>query len=339
MYVLTVERETVYILAYVDDILMLAQIGKVLKQVADTIARRFEVRIEKEVTKFLGMVIEQDPVSRTVKMHSTMINQMIEKFGMMNSNPTKTPLSEGTVLSINMAPVDEGEKVQMSRTPYRQLFGCFLHLANTTRPDIAFAAEYLSRFMSNPGLMHWKATKHVVRYLKGTKDLGIVYGKGQKTTNGVVNLHGHSDSEFAADVDNHKSTSGHCFMYANGAVSRRSKKQTVNAQSTVEAEYIALSFAVREALWPKKLGLEIESSPTPIRIGGDNQGPLYLAHEEVENERSKHIDVKYHFIRDHIVRGTIEVEYVPTGEMLADVVTKPLGATKHSTFVRMLGMR
>ena len=118
LYVLIIDGETVYIVVYVDDILMLAHIMKVLRQVPDMTTRNFEVRIEKKVTKFLGMVIEQDSVSRTVKMHScTMIDQMMEKFDMMNSLPAKTPLPEGVFLSITMAPVDEGDKYQMERTP------------------------------------------------------------------------------------------------------------------------------------------------------------------------------------------------------------------------------
>ena len=211
-------------------------------------------------------------------------------------------------------------------------------MANTTRPEIAFAAGYLSSFMTNPGMKHWKAAKHFIRYLNGTNNRGIVYGKGQETTNCVNNLHGYSGSDFGRDVDNRKSTSGHLFMYARGAVSWRGKKQTVVAQSTVEAEYVALSFAVRAALRLRKFGLEIECCPTIMKIGRDNQGSLCLVHEEGDNERIKHIYLKYHFIRDNTVRGTIQAEYVPSGAMLADVLTKPLYGTKHSLLVNILGM-
>lgn len=170
LYVLTIDGNAVYILVYVDDILMLAKRNAVLKKVARLIAAKLEVRIEERVSKFLGMIIEKDPIRKTVKIHSsTLIQQMLERFGMKDSRPVKTPLSEGTALSVSMGPCNEGEKSLMERTPYRQLVGCILHLANTTRPDIAFAASYLSRFMSEPGPAHWKAAKHVLNYLEYDK--------------------------------------------------------------------------------------------------------------------------------------------------------------------------
>ena len=227
LYILKMDGSTVFILVYVDDLLLLAKGIKVLRDVAQVIANKFEVRIEHKVTRFLGMIIEQDPASNSIKLHSLiMIAQMLDRFGTAECKSASTPLPEGLVLSTTMAPVDEGEVEQMKRTPYRQLVGCLLHLANTTRPDLSFAAGYLSRFMSNPGLAHWKAAKHVMRYLKGSTKLGIVYGKTEYKEG--AGFCGYCDSDFAGDVDNRKSTSWYCFIYAGGVVSWRSKKQQLS---------------------------------------------------------------------------------------------------------------
>ena len=189
--------------------------------------------------------------------------------------------------------------------------------------------------MSEPGPAHWRAAKNVLRYLKGTKELGIIYGKDKRDQRALM---GYSDSDFAGDVENRYSTSGACFLFGGSAISWRSKKQSIVAQSSVEAEYIALSFAVREALWLRKLDGVFGSGSTPLGLGVDNQGALALSRDVVQNERSKHIDVKYHFIRHHVATGTVELNYIPRAEMVADVMTKPLGATKHKLFVDMMGM-
>ena len=253
---------------------------------------------------------------------------------MSSCKPVSTPLLEGVHLSVRMSPQDEGERKVMSRTPYRQIVGCILHLANTSRPDIAFAASYLSRYMQDPGISHWKAAKHVLRYLKGTRTLGIRYSRS--TTGNRIT--GYADSDFAGDVDQRKSTSGFCFNFNGSAISWRGKKQTIVAQSTLEAEYIAMSFAVREALWIRNLLQEMKWKDKAIRIGDDNQRALRLSSDEIENERTKQIDVKFHFIRDHLERGTVAFDYVPTEDMIADIMTKALCQIKYSRFKTMMGM-
>lgn len=149
---------TVHILVYVDDILLLCKTKSFLDSLASQIANKFEVHIEKSVTKFLGVVAERDTLDKSIKIHSrTMIDQMFQKFSMASCKTAATPLPEGMSLSISEGPVDEREQVAMNRTPYRELISCLLHLSNTTRPEIAFAAGYLSRSMQNPEPANWKA--------------------------------------------------------------------------------------------------------------------------------------------------------------------------------------
>ena len=285
LYMLIFQGEHVYILVYVDDMLLLSRLGRTLEAIAALIATRFEVRIESNVSKFLGMSIEQDPFTKSIKIHSnSMIEQMPKNFECVNCKPMSIPVPPGTVLTKRIAPFDEGEKEKMNSVPYRQLVGSILHLSNTTRPDLAFTGGYLSLFMSNPEFGHWKAARNVLRYLKDTKTFGIMY-KGPNSNQDIKMLV-YSDSDFAADVVNRTAIVGHCFLFCSAVVSWRSKKQEVVAQSTVEAEYIALSFAVREVLWLMKCEGVQSMKKIPINVGCDNHGALTIESEDIENERS-----------------------------------------------------
>lgn len=149
---------------------------------------------------------------------------------------------------------------------------------------------------------------------------------------------GYSDSDFAVYIDKRKSTSGAYFVFGGGSIAWRSKKQSVVAQSSVETEYITLSFAVGEALWLRNLDAVFMTVPTPILVGVDNQVALALAHDDINDERIKHIDVKYRFIREPISRETVSANYVPTTAMIADIMTKAVESTKHQRILRMMGM-
>ena len=191
--------------------------------------------------------------------------------------------------------------------------------------------------MSNPGFGHWKAARNVLRYLQGTKTLVILYERHK--CNRDIKLLGYSYSDFASDVGNRRSTGGHCFLFGGAVVSWRSKKQEFVAQSTVEAEYVALSFAVREVIWLMKLEVGVSMKKIPINVGCDNKGALAIESDDIENERSKQIDMKYHFIRDNYQKGTITLNYVPTSEMIEDIMIKNLPHILHVKFLKILNMK
>jgi len=211
-----------------------------------------------------------------------------------------------------------------------------MYLAVYTRPDIVYAVSVLSRFLSNPSPQHLKAADRILQYLKGTKHLGIVYG-GANTPNSQ--LHGYCDADYAGDKAERKSVSGNTFFFAGGVISHSSKRQTTVALSTTEAEYYALAKAVTESLWLQMILRELLYKGPEIkqlRIYGDNQSLLNLAENLEFHQRTKHIDVKHHFIREHIEKGTIELHYIPTTEIVADRLTKPLTAKKYTKFVDLL---
>lgn len=232
-----------------------------------------------------------------------------------------------------------------------------------TRPDIAFATSVASRYAKNPSHLHIEAVKTILKYLKGSKDRGIVYGGG------TLDIEGHSDSDWAGDKESRKSTSGYIFMLNGGPVSWCSKRQATVALSSTEAKYIAFTLAAKEAMWLRllltELGIleannqhaeinvrqentgvkalkeDIAQSPpcgNSIDIKGDNQGSIALAHNPVFHARTKHIDIQHHYIRDKVSAGRINLTYIPTSEMIADGLTKPLTHAKFHEFVRQMRM-
>lgn len=336
LYILETKSGLLFVLVYVDDMLLVGKIQEELRAIAERIGKRVEIRIEPDVAKFLGIINHRNRVDGTLQLSSPhMISEMLHKFEIQNASVSSTPLPPGTAFASPVV-TDEGEsRDDMASVPYRQLVGALLHLSNTTRPDIAFATSYLSRFIQNPNRDHWNAAKHVLRYLKKTIKSGISYTRSSS----AFSVHGYTDSDFAGDRIDRKSTSGHVFLTGGGAVAWRSKKQKVVAQSTVEAEYIATSFAVREALWLQRLAMDL--CPTVkggILLYSDNQGSIALGKNDVTNERSKHIDVKFHFIKDHIQKRNVIVEYISTNQMAADAMTKSLPRIKHEKFSKMMGV-
>jgi hypothetical protein len=184
-----------------------------------------------------------------------------------------------------------------------------------------------------------KSADRVLQYLKGTKYLGIIYGGNIKDS--ITQLHGYCDSDFAGDKALRKSVSGNLYFFAGGVVSCSSKRQQTVAQSTTEAEYYALAKAVSEALWLLQIMEQMMYSGTDIRsvkLFGDNQGSMSLAENPEFHQRTKHIDIKHHFIREHVAKGTIDLYYIPSVKMAADGLTKPLTAVKHAEFVKQLRM-
>lgn len=340
LYIENSSAPPIYIIVYVDDMLLASKSNERLQLTASRIGKKVSIRIESEVTKFLGILICRDWKKGTLHIHSrNIIDQLLEKFGMRNCNPVYVPIPPGMILdSPPSEDPDEGEGRKVQFIPYRELVGSFLHLANTTRPDIAFVSSFLSRFMQEPRFVHWKAAKHVLRYLKGTKDTGISFNRRHDRKQ--AQLVGYTDSDFAADRIERKSVSGYVFIFAGGAISWRSKKQELVAQSTVEAEYVSMAYAVRETIWLRRMLADLKQLKTKIdktTLYGDNQGALAIARNDISNERSKHIDVKYHFLKQHVKEGTVDLTYIHTTEMVADIMTKSLVSTKHKYFSKKMG--
>ena len=328
-------------LVYVDDLIMAGPCSAVLQSTAAQLVTKVSIRVEKEVSKFIEIVITRNYEYRRIKISNpTIIEQLVSKFGLVEAKTCSVPIH----LSANLHSTtdrDEGEFETVPHVPYNEIVGSLLHLCNTVRPDIAFACSLLYRYMQEPRRCHWNSGKSVLRYPKKTKDMGIVYGSS--TTIMAATLHGYFDADYAGDRAERKSTSGFVFKYNNAAISWRSKKQTIVAQSSCESEYVGISFAVREALKLDRLfkddfGISSIASNKGMVLFVDNQGAMKIAENDSITERSKHIEVKYHFIKHHIKAKKVHLEYVPTDEQIADVMTKLLAVQKHSKFTAGMGM-
>jgi len=217
----------------------------------------------------------------------------------------------------------------MHKTPYFEAIGALNWCSVSCRPDISFAVSHLASFASNPSTRHWNAVKTVGRYLKGTRDLGIVYKRG----GGI--LEGWCDADWANDEDDRKSITGYCFAYAGGLISWSSYKQATVARSTMEAEFSAASDASSEAVWLHDLMADLRSVfpdlPTgPVPLSLDNKSAEAFIKRDLAHRRTRHIATNYHFTRNMCEIGKIKILHVPGTANPADVLTKPLPPSKHA---------
>ena len=256
---------------------------------------------------------------------SRYIQKILERFGMTDCHPVKTPCD----ISFTNTSRVESQDLADGRL-FREIVGSLIYIMTATRPDLSYVVTKLSQFMVQPTKCHLTAAKRVLRYLKGTLDKQLVFTKSDN----LVELIGFSDSDWASGEDR-KSISGYCFqLQKNGAlISWKSKKQQIVALSTCEAEYIALTHAVQEAKFLKQLIFDmLNLSSVKVSIGVDNQSAIKLANNPVCHQRSKHIDIRYHFIRDNVSSGEIKLQYVNTIMNIADIFTKPVSNIRMNQF-------
>jgi hypothetical protein len=312
---------------YVDDCFILGK-GKIIETIKNMFHDEFKMKDNGHLSGFLGVKVERTKEYLTID-QEFYIDNMLKRFNMFECKTVNTPM-----VTEPKGEEKEKEKRKFDTTMYQSAIGSLIYLSIATRPDIAYAVNQAAQAMQSPDEDDWKKVKRIFRYLKGTKTLKLKYSKNIEKENTT----GYSDASYAENRKDRKSTSGYIFLKANGAISWKSKKQPIVSLSSMEAEYIALTSAAKEAMWLQKLDQEIENKTEAILIFEDNQSTIKTASEEIYNERSKHIDVRYHFIREKIKNNQIKVEYLPTEDMIADALTKPLGSVKVVHFNKLLGL-
>jgi hypothetical protein len=262
---------------------------------------------------------------------------MLRRFNMHNAYTAETPMDASLPL-LTARPGDKLADIQ----EYQELIGSLNHAAIFSRPDISFAVSQLSQFLKQPTATHMAAARRVLRYLKGTSTLSIVYEykhkRGDdKRDNSDPDILGFADASWASDKNDRKSVTGYLFNIAGGIVSHQSHKQHTVAHSSTESEYMAMSEAAREAIARFHLLHELNLKiPAPL-ILSDNQGALAIAENPTNYQRAKHIDLRYHFIRHALENGQIRLDYIPTAQQTADVLTKALGPQKHLHALHLMG--
>ena len=307
----------------------------------------YKLSVAADNNMFLGMMIERTS-DGGIQIHQRhYIDEILKKFNCELWKPVPTPARDSITLHKGQSPQTEEEKQRMEKVPYRQVLGSLMWLAVCTRPDLAQALGACARFCAAPGEEHWKALKWILRYLIGTKDLCIKYGSPVKDMP-FGPLHGNVDSSWGDDRDDRKSTTGYNFFSYGGPIVWRSQKQKCVSLSTCEAEFIAANEAGREGLWLRRLfrqdlGHEDLSVTTygdlsekefrgakPLTIFEDNAGCIALSRNPVAHKRSKHIDIRYFWLRDKVRDGLLKLAKIDTKLNTADLHTK---ATKRAIFL------
>ncbi|GLI66230.1 hypothetical protein VaNZ11_009969 [Volvox africanus] len=323
------EKEIVYLLVHVDDIIITSEDEAMIRRVKTEIGQAFKIRDLGEAKVFLGMEISRGAHGEVKLSQRRYIEELLQRHQLVNAKPRKTPLPPGT----RALPAEDNNKELVDNTKYRALVGELNYLATSTRPDISQAMSVLARFMGNPSKVHMGLALGVLRYLAGTKELGLCYdGDGDLT------MVGYSDSDWAGDPATRRSTTGYVFLLNGAAISWNSQLQRTAAASTVEAEYQATAAAVREALWLRKLTRDLGLRTQAIQIRTDSEGSMSLGNNPIMSVRSKHIDVQHHLVRERVLRKEVALTHCSTEDMVADVLTKALGEIKFKKCITAMGL-
>ena len=335
LYIRRQNNVIMIIALYVDDLLLAGSDLDAIVWMKNELNRRFEMKDLGEAKTCIGLEIDRNRSKNILTVtQSKYAHAVLNRFKMSKSNQCATPMEQSSHVATQVADTHTSDKP--CSAPCRQAIGCLMFLMVGTRPDIAFAIGKLAQHCADPRESHWSGVKRVLRYLRGSQRLGLVFCKDDLDTE----LHGYSDADWGGCLKSRKSTSGYVFKLCGGPISWASRKQTVVAKSTCEAEYIALSEACKEAAWLRRFHADVlgaTADPT-LRIGCDNAGTIAFAQNESTNRRNKHIDITYHFVRDAVQRKLVNLYHCPTAEMPADILTKPLGRMLFQKFVGLLGL-
>ena len=323
----------IILLLYVDDMLIVGHDIDKIKRLKLQLSESFAMKDLGSANKILGMKITRDRKNRKLWLsQERYIEKVLERFNMSEAKPVCSPLADHFKLGSHQCPTSDEDKAEMKSIPYSSAVGSLMYALVCTRPDIAFAVGVVSRFLSNPGKEHWAAVKWILRYLRGTSKACLCFGSGKPV------LEAYTDADWAGDVDSRKSTSGYLVTFAGGAVSWQSKLQKCVALSTTEAEYIAITEACKELLWMKKFFKELGMKQEKYILHCDSQSAIHLSKNPTFHSRSKHIQVRYHWIRDVLEMKLLQLEKIHTDDNGSDMMTKILPSEKLMSCKRIAGL-
>jgi hypothetical protein len=319
---------------HVDDCTLVANTLPVMLRLKAELNAHYELVDLGEVRWLLGFEVRRDRARRILQIsQAAYIDTILERFAMTDCRPVSTPMDPHAASQLVVGKTTDDERAFMRGRPYAKLIGSVMYAAIISRPDVSYAVSTLSQALADPTPAHWQAGRYLLRYLKSTRDLCLTF----EGSDGE--LKAYSDADWASQLHRH-SISGSVFLYGGAAISWSSRKQPIIALSSTEAEYIAASDALRELLWLRLLISELSTlGPGPTDLLCDNQSAISLAKNGLLSARTKHIDIRYHFIREKVDLGVAALTYCPTTEMAADILTKALSRAKLEYFRWMLGVR
>lgn len=314
---------------YADDVLIASPSLKVLHEVKRKLSEQFEMTDTGEVRQFLGMNIERDFKKGVLRISQRdYLEGLLKRFDMSECKPRSTPME-------NRLKLGKANEKDRTDKPYRELVGCLMYASLTTRPDLSAAINFFSQFQACHSDEHWNYLKQILRYVKGTLDVGLVYRKQEDASL----LEVFSDADWANSNIDRRSVSG-CVCKIHGCtVSWMTRKQQTVALSSNEAELAALCVAICHVVWMKRLvsdlGRPIEQA---IPVFEDNQSTIRIAEDSKDYSRLKHVDTKFHFVRDLVQRGVIAIQFVRSSDQEADIMTKGLPVAAFRGLCRKLGL-
>jgi hypothetical protein len=345
-------KKTVYVLVYVDDLLLCSNCRDTIRTIKDRFKASFEMSDLGIAKYILGISIERF-ADGVFFGQPTYTREILEEAGMWKHETTGLPIEEKSTPMMTSWEHDSSSPflTEKERSDFLSVLMKLAYLAQQSRPDILYAVNKLAQYQGKANHSDRKALERILRYLRGTWDYGLYYNKPRGSVLVMSNDPdlltdvpigqrpiGYSDASFAEE-DDRKSRSGYVYMIGGAAVTWFCKKQGPVAISSTEAEYYALSEAVKEALWIRMLlteaGFELNG---PTTIMEDNKSTISIALNPVNHQRTKHIDTRVHQIRDHVKKLDVDIVYCPTGDMIADIFTKALPASQHIKLTGMLGL-
>jgi len=319
--------EVLFVCLYVDDLMFTGSSHSMIQDFKLSMKKEFEMTDLGLMKYFLGIEMQQGEDGIFIS-QSKYAKEILEKFAFEDCHPIDTPVEFGLKLT------KEGEGKLVNPTYFKSLMGCLRYLT-CTRPDILFGVGLVSRFMETPRTSHLKAARRILSYIKGTVDHGLFYSQNHN-----LELVGFSDSDWAGSREDRRSTTGFVFYLGDAAFTWSSKKQSIVALSTCEAEYIAAAACVCHAIWLRRLLERMtlkQEEATKIYI--DNKSAIALAKNPVHHERSKHIDTRFHFIREHVKMKEVELHHKSSSDQVADIFTKALKTDAFQKLRKKLGVQ
>ena len=326
----------VFVLVYVDDLLLVSPQMQFLQDVKEALSRKYSMKDLGPVNTYLGIQVKRDLEGGWLEIGQEKYVRSLEcRFSqeLVSTRKVTTPLAPDVVSKIRKETWSKDEREEVDPTAYRSLIGCLMYAATSTRPDLAYSVSFLAQASAQPLQIHWVAALRVLRYLVDTASVCLKYSRDSGDE-----LVGYTDADWGSEVDG-KSRAAQLFKLAGGAVSWQSKKLPGIATSTTEAEYKALSEGAKEAIWLKRLlGSLRGGAEQSVTVFCDNESALRLTKNPVLHQRSKHFKLAWHFIREAVADGDVCVEHVPTVLQDADMLTKPLSSSAHRSNMERVGL-
>ena len=314
------------IVVYVDDLLVTGNNIEEIDQIKSSLHQKFTIKDLGNLKYFLGIEVLRTDEGIQLNQRKYILDLLADS-NLTDCNPAPFPLSKGLHLSTKDVPKLPDPEV------YRRIIGKLLYL-NLTRPDISYAVQQLSQFLQEPAQPHYDAALHVLKYLKGTLNVGLFY-----KANTPIQLTAYSDADWGTCSFSAKSLSGYAIFLGSSLVSWKTKKQKTVSKSSAEAEYRSMSYTTSEIIWLEGLLQDLHITvPRPINLYCDNTSAQHIAENQIFQERTKHLKIDCHFIREYVQSQFLKIVHISTFIQLADILTKPLDAAHHKFLSIKLGL-